>query len=150
MTGDSPFMCHFLSFVLTLLCVEFEICVMFYSVSEIFAFSVMCMLPTSISEGVLLFLSSHVIIVVAAAATTATTADIIATGTATDTATTIATYTATAYSAYDTVASPSTQTDGIFVTKCEKFSNLAAGSSNLVMPFCDFRGVYLPGGTLIK
>ena len=64
------------------------------------------------------------IIVVAAAAasaaTTATTADIIATGTATDTAATIATYTATAYSAYDTVASPFTQTDGIFVTKCEK------------------------------
>ena len=73
------------------------------------------------------FLSSHVVIVIAAAAAaaattaaTATTADIIATGTATDTATTVATYTATAYSAYDTVASPSTQTDGIFVTKCEK------------------------------
>ena len=70
------------------------------------------------------FFSSHVIIVVAAAAasaaTTATTANIIATGTATDTATTSATYTATAYSAYDTVASPSTQTDGISITKCEK------------------------------
>lgn len=55
LTGDSPFMCHFLRFVLTMLCVEFEICIMFYSVSEMFVFSAMCMLPTSISEGILLF-----------------------------------------------------------------------------------------------